>query len=188
MKLPIYLYGHPVLRKQAQPITPDYPELKKFIADMFETMDNSDGVGLAAPQVGRADRIVVIDGNAVAEAYPECAGYRLALINPELEVLDGEEISRPEGCLSLPGINEDVKRVENIRLRWFDEDFNEHEQVMTGFLARIVQHELDHLEGEVFTDHISGIRRQLIRSKLNNIVTGKTRAEYPVRYADGKKR
>lgn len=183
MKLPIYLYGHPVLRKKAEPISKDYPELKKFIADMFETMDNSDGVGLAAPQVGRADRIVVIDGNAVAEAFPECTGKRLALINPEIEVLEGETVTRPEGCLSLPGINEDVKRVENIRLRWMDEDFNEHEEVMTGFLARIVQHELDHLEGQVFTDHISGIRKQLIRSKLNNIVTGKVRAEYPTRTA-----
>lgn len=188
MKLPIYLYGHPVLRKTAEPISKDYPDLKQFVADMFETMDNSDGVGLAAPQVGRADRIVVIDGNPVAEVYPECGGQRMALINPEIEILDGEEVTRPEGCLSLPGINEDVKRVENIRLKWMDEDFNTHEAVMTGFLARIVQHELDHLEGEVFTDHISGIRRQLIRSKLNNIVTGKTRADYPVRYADGKKR
>lgn len=181
MKLPIYLYGHPVLRKKAEPITSDYPDLKKFIADMFETMDNSDGVGLAAPQVGRADRIVVIDASVVADTYPECAGKRMALINPELEVLEGETISRPEGCLSLPGISEDVKRVENIRLRWFDEDFNPHEEIMTGFLSRIVQHELDHLEGQVFTDHISAIRRQLIRSKLNNIVTGKTRADYPTR-------
>lgn len=186
MKLPIYLYGHPVLRKTAEPIGRDYPELKKFVDDMFETMDNSDGVGLAAPQVGRADRIVVVDGNPVAETYPECAGKRLALINPELEVLDGEEISRAEGCLSLPGINEDVKRVENIRLRWFDENWEPHEEVMTGFMARIVQHELDHLEGQVFTDHISGIRRQLIRSKLNNIVTGKTRADYPTRTAKQK--
>ena len=183
MKLPIYLYGHPVLRKKAEPITKDYPELKKFVADMFETMDNSEGVGLAAPQVGRSDRIVVIDGTVVEETFPECANSRLALINPELEILDGEEVSRAEGCLSLPGINEDVKRVEHIRLRWLDEDFEEHEREMTGFLARIVQHELDHLEGEVFTDHISGIRRQLIRGKLNNIVTGKTRAEYPVKYA-----
>lgn len=183
MKLPIYLYGHPVLRKKAENISPDYPELKKFIADMFETMDNSDGVGLAAPQVGRADRIVVIDGDALAENFPECAGRRMALINPELEVLDGEPVSRAEGCLSLPGINEDVKRVENIRLRWLDEDFKPHEEVMTGFLSRIVQHELDHLDGQVFTDHISGIRRQLIRSKLNNIATGKTRADYPTRTA-----
>ena len=183
MKLPIYLYGHPVLRKNAEPIQADYPDLKKFVADMFETMDNSDGVGLAAPQVGRTDRIVVIDGNPVAETYPECAGKRLALINPELEILEGEEVSRPEGCLSLPGITEDVKRVENIRLRWRDEDWVEHEEVMTGFLARIVQHELDHLEGQVFTDHLSGIRKQLLRSKLNNIATGKTRADYPTRTA-----
>lgn len=187
MKLPIYLYGHPVLRKKAEPITPDYPDLKQFVADMFETMDNSDGVGLAAPQVGRADRIVVIDGNVLAESFPECAGKRMTLINPELEILEGEEVSRPEGCLSIPGINEDVKRVEHIRLRWVDEDFNPHEEVMTGFLARMVQHELDHLEGQVFTDHLSGIRKQLIRSKLANIANGKTRAEYPVRYANGKR-
>lgn len=181
MKLPIYLYGHPVLRKKAEPITSDYPELKKLIADMFETMDNSDGVGLAAPQIGRSDRIVVIDGSALAEIYPECEGKRMALINPEYEVLEGEKISRAEGCLSLPGINEEVKRVENIRIKWLDEDFQAHEEVMTGFLARIVQHELDHLEGQVFTDHLSGIRKQLIKSKLNNIVTGKTRADYPTR-------
>lgn len=188
MKLPIYLYGHPVLRKKAEPIERDYPELKKFVADMFETMDNSEGVGLAAPQVGRADAIVVVDGNPVAEHYPECEGHRFAIINPELEVLEGEEISRPEGCLSLPGVNEDVKRVENIRLRWFDEDFKEHEAEFTGFMARIIQHELDHLEGEVFTDHISGIRKQLIRGKLNNIVNGKTGADYPVRHAPRRKK
>lgn len=183
MKLPIYLYGHPVLRKKAEPITKDYPELKKFIEDMFETMDNSDGVGLAAPQVGRADRIVVIDGSALAEDFPECADSRMALINPEYDVLEGDKVSRPEGCLSLPGINEDVKRVENIRLRWLDENFEPHERVMTGFLSRIVQHELDHLEGQVFTDHLSGIRKQLIKSKLNNIITGKTRPDYPYRGA-----
>ena len=187
MKLPIYLYGHPVLRKKAEPITKDYPELKKFIEDMFETMDNSDGVGLAAPQVGRSDRIVVIDATAVAESFPECEGRRFALINPEYEVLEGDKVSRSEGCLSLPGISEDVKRVENIRLKWYDENFELHEEVMTGFLSRIVQHELDHLEGQVFTDHLSGIRKQLIRSKLNNIVTGKTRADYPTRSASGKR-
>jgi len=188
MKLPIYLYGHPVLRKTAQPITPDYPELKKFIADMFETMDNSDGVGLAAPQVGRADRIIVIDATPLAENFPECEGRRFALINPEVEVLDGETVSRAEGCLSLPGLSEDVKRVEHIRLHWLDENFVEHDEEMSGFLARIVQHECDHLEGHVFIDHLSGIRKQLIKSKLNNIVTGKTGADYPVRYADGKRR
>ena len=187
MKLPIYLYGHPVLRKKTLPVEPDYPELKKFVDDMFETMDNSEGVGLAAPQVGRSDRIVVVDGTVVADTYPECEGHRFAIINPELEILDGDPVSRPEGCLSLPGINEDVKRVENIRLKWLDENLSPHENIFTGFMARIIQHELDHLEGEVFTDHISGIRKQLIRGKLNNIVNGRTSADYPVRHAPSRK-
>lgn len=187
MKLPIYLYGHPVLRKEAQNVTPDYPDLKKLVDDMFETMENSDGVGLAAPQIGRPDAIVVIDATPLQEDFPECAGMRLALINPTLEILDGPEVTRPEGCLSLPGISENVTRTEHIRLTWQDTDFNTHTQEMSGFLARIVQHELDHLDGQVFTDHLSGIRKQLIRNKLNNIATGKARADYPVRYADGKR-
>ncbi len=150
---------------------------------MFETMYASDGVGLAAPQIGRNDRIVVIDASPVAENFPECDGWKKALINPEIEILDGDMVSRSEGCLSLPGLSEDVKRVEHIRLRWLDEDFQPHEEEISGFLARIVQHECDHLEGKVYIDHISAIRKQLIRSKLNNIVTAKVRCEYPVKYA-----
>ncbi len=183
MKLPVYLYGHPVLRAISTDVTPEYPELKKFVADMWETMYNSDGVGLAAPQVGRNDRIVVIDADPVADAFPECKGRKFTLINPEIEILDGDMVSRSEGCLSLPGLSEDVKRVEHIRLRWLDEDFQPHEEEISGFLARIVQHECDHLEGKVYIDHISAIRKQLIRSKLNNIVTAKVRCEYPVKYA-----
>ena len=114
-KLPVYLYGHPVLRKQSTDITPDYPELKKLVADMFETMYASEGVGLAAPQIGRNDRIVVIDADPVGDSFPECAGRKFTLINPVVEVLDGEVCSRAEGCLSLPGLSEDVKRVEHIR-------------------------------------------------------------------------
>lgn len=186
MKLPVYLYGHPVLRKQSTDITPDYPELKKLVADMFETMYASEGVGLAAPQIGRNDRIVVIDADPVGDSFPECAGRKFTLINPVVEVLDGEMCSRAEGCLSLPGLSEDVKRVEHIRLNWVDEDFNPHSEEISGFLARIVQHECDHLEGKVYIDHISPIRKQLIRSKLNNIVTGKTRCDYPVKYAPKK--
>ncbi len=183
MKLPVYLYGHPVLREISEDITPDYPGLKQLVADMFETMYASDGVGLAAPQIGRNDRIVVIDASSVAENFPECDGWKKALINPEIEILDGDMVSRSEGCLSLPGLSEDVKRVEHIRLRWLDEDFQPHEEEISGFLARIVQHECDHLEGKVYIDHISAIRKQLIRSKLNNIVTAKVRCEYPVKYA-----
>ena len=183
MILPVYLYGHPVLRREAETLEADSAELQKLIADMWETMYNSDGVGLAAPQVGRNDRIVVIDADPVADAFPECKGRKFTLINPEIEILDGDMVSRSEGCLSLPGLSEDVKRVEHIRLRWLDEDFQPHEEEISGFLARIVQHECDHLEGKVYIDHISAIRKQLIRSKLNNIVTAKVRCEYPVKYA-----
>ena len=177
------MYGHPVLRKISTPITPEYPDLKQLVADMFEAMYQSEGVGLAAPQIGRNDRIVVIDADPAAETFPECAGRKLTLINPEVTVLDGETVSRAEGCLSLPGISEDVKRVEHIDLKWLDEDFNPHHEEISGFLARIVQHECDHLEGKVFIDHISAIRRQLIRGKLNNIVNGKIRLDYPARFA-----
>lgn len=177
------MYGHPVLRKISTPITPEYPDLKQLVADMFEAMYQSEGVGLAAPQIGRNDRIVVIDADPVSESFPECAGRKLTLINPEVTVLDGETVSRTEGCLSLPGISEDVKRIEHIDLKWLDEDFNPHHEEISGFLARIVQHECDHLEGKVFIDHISAIRRQLIRGKLNNIVNGKIRLDYPARFA-----
>ncbi len=187
MKLPVYLYGHPVLRKLSDDITPEYPGLAQLVENMYETMYASDGVGLAAPQIGRNDRIVVIDASPLAEAFPELDGVKLTLINPRLEVLDGEEVTRGEGCLSLPGLSENVKRVEHIRLTWVDENFQPHDQEFSGFLARIIQHEYDHLEGKVYIDHISPIRKQLIRSKLNNIVAGKVRCDYPVRYAPRKK-
>ena len=187
MNLPIYLYGHPVLREVADDVTPDYPELKKLIDDMFDTMYASEGVGLAAPQIGKSIRLVVIDADPVAESFPDCAGKKLVLINPEIEILDGDKVSRAEGCLSLPGLSEDVKRVENIRLNWLDENFEEHEEEISGFLARIVQHECDHLDGMVYTDHISPIRKQMIRRKLLNIAEGRIRCEYPVRFAPRKR-
>lgn len=183
MKLPVYLYGHPVLRTDSEPITSDYADLKTLIADMFETMYASEGVGLAAPQIGRNDRIVVIDADPLKDSFPECAGRKFALINPEVEVLDGPEISRAEGCLSLPGLSENVPRVEHIRLNWVDEDFQPHTEEISGFLARIVQHECDHLDSTLYIDHVSPIRRQLIRRKLNDIVEGRTRCDYQVRYA-----
>lgn len=188
MKLPIYLYGHPVLRKISTDITPEYPGLPQLLDDMFETMYDSDGIGLAAPQIGRNDRIIVIDASPLAESYPELEGVRMVLVNPVLEVLDdGETVTRAEGCLSLPGISENVTRTEKVRLRWLDENFQPHDETFEGFLARILQHEYDHLEGRVYIDHISGIRKQLIRRKLANIVDGRVRCEYPVRYAPRKK-
>ena len=178
MKLPVYMYGHPVLREVAEDVPEDFEGLQKLVDDMFETMYDSEGVGLAGPQIGKSIRLVVIDADPVADTFPECAGRKLVLINPEVEVLDGDPVSRSEGCLSLPGIAEDVKRVEHIRLLWTDEKGEEHDEVMSGFLARIVQHECDHLEGHVFIDHVPASRRALIRGKLNNIVQGKVRCDY----------
>ena len=188
MKLPVYLYGHPVLRNQSEPVGQDYPELKKLVADMFETMYASEGVGLAAPQIGRNIDMVVIDADPVSDTFPECKGRTMVIINPDLEILDGEKVSRPEGCLSLPGLSEDVKRVEHIRLKWVDEDFVAHEEEISGFLARIVQHEIDHLDGNLYIDHISPLRKQFIRGKLHNIIEGKTRCDYPAKYAPRKRK
>lgn len=188
MRLPVYLYGHPVLREISEPVTSEYPELKQLVADMFAAMYASEGVGLAAPQIGRNIRLVVIDADPVGENFPECAGRKLVLINPEIEILEGEKISRAEGCLSLPGLSENVPRVEHIRLKWVDENFEPHEEEISGFLARIVQHECDHLEGKLYIDHISTIRKQLIRSKLKAIAAGKTRTDYPVKYAPSAKK
>ena len=146
-------------------------------------MYDSEGVGLAGPQIGLAERIVVIDADPVKDSFPECEGRRFTLINPKVEVLDGDTVTRAEGCLSLPGLSENVPRVEHIRLRWVDENFQPHEEEISGFLARIVQHECDHLEGKLYIDHISMIRRQLIKSKL----TGRVRCDYPAKYAPRKK-
>lgn len=179
MVYPIYLYGHPVLRKECEPVGADYPELSKLIDDMFETMYFTDGVGLAAPQIGKAIQLIVIDGSPVADRFPECKDLKLALVNPELEVIeDVKPCSREEGCLSLPGLSEPVMRTEHVKLRWLDADLKEQEREFTGFAARIIQHEFDHLLGKVYTDHISPIRKSLIRNKLNNIVKGKLRCDY----------
>lgn len=184
MTLPIYLYGHPVLRAETEEIAPDYPDLKKLIDDMWETMYNSEGVGLAAPQIGRSIRLIVLDGSPFEEDFPECKDSKMVLINPILDVLDDvDPVSRGEGCLSIPGLSENVKRFEHVRLNWLDENFEEHEQEFTGFLSRIIQHEYDHLEQTVYTDRIAPIRKQLIRTKLNNIAKGKVKCDYRTKTA-----
>ena len=181
MTLPVYLYGHPVLRREAEEITAEYPELQKLIADMWETMYHSEGVGLAAPQIGRSIRLIVIDGTPIAEDDPTCKDSKMVLVNPELEVIeDRDPVSRDEGCLSLPGLSEAVKRVEHVRLRWLDENFQPHEREFEGFLSRIIQHEYDHLEGKVYMDHVSPIRRALLKSKLSALVKGRVKCAYKV--------
>lgn len=181
MTLPVYLYGHPVLRRETEEITAEYPELQKLIADMWETMYHSEGVGLAAPQIGRSIRLIVIDGTPIAEDDPTCKDSKMVLVNPELEVIeDRDPVSRDEGCLSLPGLSEAVKRVEHVRLRWLDENFQPHEREFEGFLSRIIQHEYDHLEGKVYMDHVSPIRRTLLKSKLSALVKGRVKCAYKV--------
>lgn len=184
MILPIYLYGHPVLRAETEEIDANYPDLKTLIDNMWETMYHSEGVGLAAPQIGKSIRLIVLDGSVLAEEFSECKDSKMVIINPILDVIeDVAPVSRGEGCLSLPGLSEDVKRVEHIRLNWLDENFEEHEQEFTGFLSRIMQHEYDHLEQTVYTDRISPIRKQLIKAKLNNLAKGKVRCDYRTKSA-----
>lgn len=177
MILPIYLYGQPVLRKEAEEIE-NTPELKQFIADMFETLTQAEGCGLAAPQVGKPWRLFVIDADELAEDYPECKGFKKVFINPEMIEESEETCSYSEGCLSLPGISENVVRPTTIKINYQDENFVEHEEEFTGFQARIIQHEYDHLEGHVFTDRISPIRKTFVRNKLTSIAKGKTVAKY----------
>lgn len=181
MILPIYTLGQPVLRKEAEEITPEYPGLKELIDNMFETMDKAEGVGLAAPQVGLPIRLFVIDLDCMAEDHPEYKGFRRVFINPEILETGGEEVSYEEGCLSLPGIHEAVKRMNRVHMTFYDENFQKHDEWIDGFQARVVQHEHDHLDGTVFIDRIPPLRRQLLKSKINALLKGKAHCEYKVK-------
>lgn len=179
MILPIYTYGQSVLRKEAEDITQDYPDLKQLIDNMFETMYKSEGVGLAAPQIGLNIRVVVITLDVLKEDFPEYAGFNKAYINPHiLEYDESETQSMEEGCLSLPGIHEPVRRPTRIRVRYQDVDFTTHEEWVDGYLARVMQHEFDHLDGKLFTDRLTPLRKQMVRSKLTALLKGKVRATY----------
>ncbi len=181
MILPIYVYGQPVLRKVAEDIPADYPNLKELIDNMYETMDKAEGVGLAAPQIGLPIRVVVINLDVLSEDLPEYKGFRKAYINAHILEVGGEEVSMEEGCLSLPGIHEPVKRGNKIRVKYLDENLVEHEEVVEGYLARVMQHEFDHLEGKVFIDHLSPLRRQMLKGKLNAMLKGKAHCVYKVK-------
>lgn len=179
MILPIYIYGQPVLRKISQDITPDYPGLKELIANMFETLTASDGVGLAAPQIGLDIRLVVIDLDVLSEDLPEYKDFRKAYINAHILEYDDTNVdSSEEGCLSIPGIHESVKRPTRIHVKYVDEDFNEHDEWVEGYLARVMQHEFDHLDAKMFIDRVSPLRKQLIKNKLKAILQGRFRCSY----------
>lgn len=184
MIYPIYLYGHPVLRKIAAPITKDYPNLNQLIADMFETMYKSeDGIGLAAPQIGLSIRLFVIDLSVLADEDASFKDFKKAFINAQITERYGDSVSKDEGCLSIPGINETVTRKNGVVIKYLDDNFIEHEEKYEGFAARVIQHEFDHIEGHVFIDHLSPIRRQLLKSKLTNIAKGKVSCRYKFKTA-----
>lgn len=181
MILPIYVYGQPVLRKVAEDISPDYPDLKELIANMHETMDHAEGVGLAAPQIGLPIRVVTINLDVLSEDFPEYKGFRKTYINAHILEVAGEEVSMDEGCLSLPGIHEPVKRGSKIRVKYLDENLEEHDEIVEGYLARVMQHEFDHLDGKMFIDHLSPLRKQMIKGKLNSMLKGKAHCTYKVK-------
>lgn len=159
----------------------DFPELEELVQNMFETLKNSEGVGLAAPQVGRSLRLVVVDLDVLKDDEPQYAGFLRAYINPKILEYGRETDSYAEGCLSLPGINEKVKRPTSIRLAWHDVDGTPHEEWIEGFLARVLQHECDHLDGKVFTDRISPLRKQMVKKKLLALSKGRVSAAYKVK-------
>lgn len=179
---PIVAYGTPVLRKIATEITKDYPELDVTIKNLYDTLENSEGVGLAAPQIGLSIRIFVIDANGFAEDYPDAKGFKRTFINPQILELTGEEWLFNEGCLSFPGIFEDVSRPEFVKLRYLDEKFEEHIETFSGICARIIQHEYDHLDGKCFIDHLTPLKRRMLTGKLNNILKGKVSTRYKIKF------
>lgn len=182
MLLPIVAFGHPVLKKKANEIESDYPNLDKLIENMFETMYNANGVGLAAPQINLPIRLFIVDGTPMfAEEEPDTE-FKKVFINAEILEEEGEEWQFEEGCLSIPDIREMVSRQDTITIRYFDQDFKEHTEVFDGIRARIIQHEYDHIEGVLFTDYLSGFRKQLLKTRLGKISKGAINAGYPMRF------
>jgi len=185
MTLPIVAYGAAVLRKVSEPINADYPNLTKLIEDMWETMYDSNGVGLAAPQINRAIRLFVMDSKQIFEnaepgdeTYPDTPGIKAVFINAEILELSGNEWVYNEGCLSIPKIREDVLRHEKVTMKYMDENFVEHTTTFDGMTARIILHEYDHIEGKLFIDYIKPLRKKMLQGKLNDIHKGKVRVDY----------
>lgn len=183
MIFPIVAYGDKVLREKCKSIDAKYPKLKQVIDNMFETMYEADGVGLAAPQVGLNIRLFIVDASTFSEEEPELEEFVKVFINPKIIQETGEEWPFKEGCLSIPGIRENVVRKKNVLLGYYDEGFNYHEEEFTGMAARIIQHEYDHIEGILFIDKINSMKRSLLKGKLNDIVKGKVKHAYRMKFA-----
>jgi peptide deformylase len=185
MILPIVAYGDPVLKKKAEEIDEDYPDLQKLIDNMFETMYNAKGVGLAAPQIGRGIRLFVVDATPVAEGEdgdPSCEDFKRVFINPIILEEEGTEWSYEEGCLSIPNIREEVLRKPNVKIEYYDENWDLYEEELDGFAARVVQHEYDHIEGKLFLDKISAFKKTLLRGKLKDISNGNVDVNYKMKF------
>ena len=182
MILPIYAYGNNVLRALASDIDKDYPELSKVIDNMFDTMYAASGVGLAAPQVGLPIRLIVIDASPYDKEEPQLEGFKKVLINAEILEESGEKWTFNEGCLSFPKLREDVVRNSTIKISYYDENFNHHEEIFDGIAARIIQHEYDHIEGKVFVDRLSPLKKRLLKRKLTDIAKGHIATDYKIKY------
>ena len=199
MILPIVAYGDPVLKKEAEVLTKEYPDIELLIANMFETMYAASGVGLAAPQIGKSIRLFVIDGSPFAEDDEEddevepdpravgMEGFKKVFINPIIESETGEEWGFQEGCLSIPKIREEVYRHEKIKVTYLDENFKKQTESFDGYAARIIQHEYDHIEGILFTDHLSPLNRKLLSKRLLNISKGEVKVDYKMKFPAKKK-
>lgn len=187
MKLPILAVGDPILRRKAKEIDHDYPNLDELIENMFETMYAAYGIGIAAPQIGLGIRLFIIDGEPYAEDDPTMEGFKKVFINPEIVEERGDLWSYNEGCLSIPDIREDIDRKEEITINYLDENWVEHEESFSGLAARIIQHEYDHIEGILFTDKLSPLKKALLKSKLENIAKGKVDVDYKMKFPRLKK-
>ncbi len=194
MTLPIVAYGDPVLRKVAKDIDADYPKFKELLENMWETMYGASGVGLAAPQIGRAIRVFLVDTTPFADddelsekEQKQLSRFKRAFINAEIIEETGKEWAFNEGCLSIPDIREDVKRKDTVTISYVDEDFKAHTETYDGLLARVIQHEYDHIEGVLFTDKLSPLKKRLLKGRLANISKGKINVDYRMRFPNSKK-
>jgi peptide deformylase len=195
MLLPIIAYGHPVLKRKAEVINKDYPKLLELIDNMFETMYNANGVGIAAPQIGLSVRLFIVDTNPFSddeslsdEDRSELKSFKKIFINPKILDQNGDEWSFEEGCLSIPNIRESVFRQESIKIQYFDENFTQHIESYDGLLARVIQHEYDHIEGILFTDKLSSFKKQLLKKKLLKISSGKLSFDYEMQFFKSSKK